>query len=557
MKKRIFLNMFALGLFIVFSLSLFLSLVFYNFFNYESKLYLQEEAELLAEVLNLQENREVFLSQLKNTSDSRITVINSKGKVIYDNYKDAGALKDHSARPEFNQAVQNGYGEYRRFSATLGEETYYYALRLTGNDVVRIAKTTQSIMRIFKGLLPWIVSAILVSAVLAFWLAGRLTKKIMLPLNNLRFDVQNNEIYEEIYPLISKISVQKKQIDAQIGELEKRANTIDTIIKDMQEGFILLNQTGEILAINSTVFDFWDVSQRDFIGKNILELIRDPSVMEKVGAALAGKRQHILLEMGGKCLDMFCNPVFEKNELIGANILFLDVTDKTAVEQLRKEFSANVSHELKTPLTTILGYSEMLENGMVKEADVQKFSGKIKAQIIHLKNLIDNIMKISELDEQFGEKNFEEFDIAELAKNVVVNFSDAAESANISVNIMPGQILIAANKLLVMELFTNLLDNAIKYNKIGGSVAINFTEIGDKLRVGVEDTGIGIAKDQLARVFERFYRVDPSRSKKTGGTGLGLSIVKHIAQYHGGHVQIDSVFNEGTSVTVWLNKNLS
>ena len=557
MKKRIFLNMFALGLFIVFSLSLFLSLVFYNFFNYESKLYLQEEAELLAEVLNLQENREVFLTQLKNTSDSRITVINSKGKVIYDNYKDAGALEDHSARPEFNQAIQNGYGEYRRFSATLGEETYYYALRLTGNDVVRIAKTTQSIMMIFKGLLPWIVSAILVSAVLAFWLAGRLTKKIMLPLNNLRFDVQNNEIYEEIYPLVSKISVQKKQIDAQIGELEKRANTIDTIIKDMQEGFILLNQTGEILAINSTVFDFWDVSQRDFIGKNILELIRDPSVMEKVGAALAGKRQHILLEMGGKCLDMFCNPVFEKNEVIGANILFLDVTDKTAVEQLRKEFSANVSHELKTPLTTILGYSEMLENGMVKEADVQKFSGKIKAQIIHLKNLIDNIMKISELDEQFGEKNFEKFDIAELAKNVVVNFSDAAESANISVNIMPGQILIAANKLLVMELFTNLLDNAIKYNKSGGSVVINFTEIGDKLRVVVEDTGIGIAKDQLARVFERFYRVDPSRSKKTGGTGLGLSIVKHIAQYHGGHVQIDSVFNEGTSVTVWLDKNLS
>ena len=551
------MNMLGLGLFLVFGLTSLLSFIFYEFFSDESKIYLQEETRLLAEILVSENDKAASLARFGLPfEDSRITLINVSGTVIYDNYKDAKTMDNHSARPEFTQAMENGYREYRRFSDTIGEETYYYALRLDDNSVLRIAKTTQSIVLIFKSFLPWVLSAMLAVSLFVFWLSGRLTKKIMQPINTLQLDGSGIELYEELAPLVNKINEQNKQIDIQMDELKKRANTINAIIKDMQEGLIILDCEGTILAINSIVLEFWGTGHDDYIGKNILELVRDPIVIDKIKATLAGERQYIALDTDTKTIDVFCNPVLEKGEIIGANILFLDVTDKTAAERLRKEFSANVSHELKTPLTSILGYSEMLENGMAKQEDIEKFAGKIKNQVVHLKKLVDNIIKISELDENAPMSDFEMFDIISLTEDVVNDFAPLArtQDVNITVDNKYERLPVFANKTMITELMANLVDNAVKYNKTDGRVFVKFEDIDGKINIVVEDNGIGIEKDKLERVFERFYRVDPSRSKKTGGTGLGLSIVKHIAQYHGGKVSIDSTVGEGTTVTVSLAK---
>lgn len=553
MKKRIFLNMLGLCLLLVVSLTIFLSLVFYNFFRSENKLYLREEAEIIAVTLSSLPDRTSFLDKLDLTQENcRVTLVDNKGAVFYDSYKDATDMDSHAERPEIIQALKEGRGEYSRYSDTLGEETYYYALRLPDGNVLRIAKTTQSFLLIFAKFLPWVLLALAIAVFVAFALAGRLTSKIMLPINALQFDSQDSSVYEELNPLVSKISQQKSLIEEQLQELEKRTDTIDTIIKDMQEGLLLLDEKGDILTANATAIKLCGARQDSYTGKNILELIRDPDVIAKVHSAINGKRQYLHLFKNQRYIEVFCNPVFSNNNVSGANILLLDVTDKTSAENLRREFSANVSHELKTPLTSILGYSEMLENGMAKEKDIPSFAGKIKNQVVHLKKIIDNILKISELDEKTEKEDFEQLDITELTNALADDFFPAALKADVTVEIAQEKHFIFGNKMLITELLTNLLDNAIKYNKKGGTVKIMFAENGSRTSIIIEDTGIGIEREKLERVFERFYRVDPSRSKKTGGTGLGLSIVKHIAAYHGGEVHIDSVAGEKTIVTVYL-----
>jgi len=547
MKKRIYFNMLILTCLGVALTSMFLAISFYTAFAEQVKNELQSKAEFLKAVLNLQGNQSEYMESLHLPDGGmRLTLISENGTVLYDNIiTDESGIENHAEREEIKKTVQNGFGEGKRRSETLGEETYYYAILLANGSIIRTAKTTASIYGVFIGILPQSLLIIAVVLFASLFGARSLTKKIISPIN--RFDFgKDTEIYEELSPFVRTIILQKEQIGQVLEEITKKSAVMEAITGSMNEGMILTGRDGTILSANESAVSILDI-RTGSIGKNMLEATRDIAILEHMQAALSGENTNITLDIAGKTYHVFFSAVTG-----GALILFLDITEKARAEKMRREFTANVSHELKTPLTTISGYAELMSNHMVKAEDVADISGKVKKESERLLTLIEDIMRISELDEVGGEKHFEQFDLTALISEVAETLRQKADREQVTLHVPKETHVITANRPMVFELLYNLIDNAVKYNVAGGSVTAAVTETDKGVQISVKDTGIGIDKKHHDRIFERFYRVDKSRSKKNGGTGLGLSIVKHIAAHHGGSVDVQSAVGVGTEVCVWL-----
>ncbi|MCL2856384.1 MAG: ATP-binding protein [Oscillospiraceae bacterium] len=403
---------------------------------------------------------------------------------------------------------------------------------------------------VFTAVLPTIVGVAALILLLSIVVARRLVKNIIDPLNNINFDSDDTNVYDELLPYVKKIDQQKSEIASQIVMLKNRADTIETITGNMKEGLILIDKAGIVLVANksaSTAF-----AQKDMPGKSIRHVCRDIDFSSGVKECLSGVNSEIVFVRGDKVYSVYFSSVYDGGELNGGVIFLHDISEKHEAEKQRREFSANVSHELKTPLTTISALSEMIENGMAKEGDIKVFAGKITLQSQRLINIIEDIIKLSEFDEDKIFAQFTEFDLYDLALSVVEILREKADEKHIAIEIIGEHFPMTANKQMIDELLYNLIDNAIKYNMDNGSVTIMLSKENELLKIAVADTGIGISPEDQSHVFERFYRADKSRSKKTGGTGLGLSIVKHIVGHHGGKVALTSDSNMGTTVECWF-----
>ena len=480
----------------------------------------------------------------------RLTIIAPDGTVLLDNRTVAEAMENHAGREEFIAARQSGAGESLRYSDTLKADTYYYAIELDDGNLLRVSKTIQNITEVFTAVLPGVIAVALVVLIAAYIVAARLTGAIVRPLEEVDFDGENDAVYDELIPYVKKIDTQKLEISQQIAALKNRADTIEVITDNMKEGLILIDRNGIILIANSTVSKI--LHGGGLKHKNILHICREVEFWRGVMACLDDAGAEIEYKRDDRVYSVFFSPVRSENSISGGVIFFFDITERYQAEKQRREFSANVSHELKTPLTSISALAELIENGMAEKDDVNDFAKKITAQTRRLISIIEDIIRLSEFDEGKLVRDYSQFDILELSNTVAESLREKAADKSITVTVTGEEIHVAANKQMIDELLYNLIDNAIKYNEDGGSVAITLSKENEQCKISVSDTGIGIPKRHHSRIFERFYRVDKSRSKKTGGTGLGLSIVKHITEHHGGRIELESAETQGTTVTCWI-----
>jgi len=405
---------------------------------------------------------------------------------------------------------------------------------------------------VFAAMLP-AAAAVTAFFLLPAWFAvRRLAEKIAGMVEKIDYAGSGAPVCDELLPYARKLERQKREIARNIAALEARTETIETVTGNMKEGLIVIDNGGTVLSANRSVLKIFHES--GMAGKNILHICRETEFRQEIKRCLAGENLEMPFKRGGRSYNVFFSPVYSGGEINGAVILFLDATEKHQAEKQRREFSANVSHELKTPLTTISALSEMMENGMVRQEDVKDFAVRISGQARRLINIIDDIIRLSEFDEGRINSDHAFFDLGELAASVIAGLQEQARERNVLVQLIGGKHEISANRRMIDELLYNLVDNGIKYNKNGGQVTVTLSEENGFCKISVADAGIGIPKEHQTRVFERFYRVDKSRSKKTGGTGLGLSIVKHIVELHGGRIELESGENTGTTITCWLPK---
>ncbi|MCL2253280.1 MAG: ATP-binding protein [Lachnospiraceae bacterium] len=487
----------------------------------------------------------IFTSQIMDGLRTiRISIIDETGRVIFDNSADPAEMENHLSRPEVIDALRYGVGESERFSETLGETTHYYAVRTPDNSILRLALTTKSSAGLMSGFIPIVLICLLISAILAFLVARRLTHRITDPINHL--DLEHPELteYEELLPLAKRIILQKAEINERITELKIQTETTAAILKNMNEGMILIDSQGVVLTANKFIQEIFG----DIEHKSILYILREIDFQSGLKQCLLGISTETRYERDGKIYNVHFSPVNETGKISGVVVMFFDITQQYKAEQQRREFSANVSHELKTPLTSISALSQMIMNGMAENPEtIKDFAEKISTQTDGLVAIINDIIKLSEFDEDKAENETEAFDLTALAADIADAFK--VNEKNVSLRLSGESIILSANKRMIDELIYNLLENGIKYNRQDGQVNITLSCDNNWCSIAVSDTGIGIPKESQSRVFERFYRVDKSRSKKTGGTGLGLSIVKHIAEHHGGKVELDSTEGVGTKVT--------
>ncbi len=544
MRKKIYAGMLLLSLTSVLLVSVALSFLFYGQLAGQIKSELHDNCVFLERVLRRSEQPEETLRSFSPpVGDLRVSLVSAEGHVLYDNDADVRALSRHADREEIREALETGQGESTRFSTTLRTQTHYFSLKLTDDLVLRVSKTTDSIYGVFAGVLPVVIGLVLLVLLACHLTARRLTKSIVAPLGGVDFD-RDDQFYDELAPFVSRIRQQTRQIAWQTEELEARAETLTTITDNMKEGLLLLAPSGLIVSANKSVLTLFD-KQPDVVGRPFRALSRHVELGRRLEDALAGQHGELLFELGGHVWNIFFSPV----PTLGALALFLDITERARAEKRRREFSANVSHELKTPLTSISGYAEMMENGMVSPGDVAPFAGRIRSEASRLIGLIEDIIRLSELDETV-EKVLEPVDILPLAEEVIADLTARAAAHDVRLSADCAAFSLTANRRMLHEMLYNLIDNGIKYNKPGGHVTLRVVREGAQAVFSVTDSGIGIPDKDRDRIFERFYRVDRSRSQKTGGTGLGLSIVKHIVAYHGGEVTVDSREDVGTEITV-------
>lgn len=480
----------------------------------------------------------------------RITWIDADGKVLYDTVSDTSQMENHLEREEIKEAFSNGYGESRRYSVTLMERLLYCAQRLEDGTVIRLSVTQYSVLMLILGMLQPICIVFLAAVILSVVLAVRLSKKIVKPLNELDLDEPlNNKEYDELSPLLRRIDNQQTQLKWQEEQLLRKQKELDAVVGNMKEGMILLNHKGKIISINPSAENLLNTNSY-CVGKDILTISRNLELHEVLIRALDGEQAERTVVLNGGSYQVNANPIVSEDSVSGIAVLLFDVTEKEKAEQMRREFTANVSHELKTPLHAISGYAELLKNGMVESEDTIPFATKIYAEAQRMVQLVEDIISLSHLDEGAGDMAYEEVNLYALAQQVELSLESEAQAEAISVELSGGAVMMNGIPQLLYSIIYNLCDNAIKYNHKGGSVAVEVNGDETSAWVSVKDTGIGIEPEHQERIFERFYRVDKSHSKEVGGTGLGLSIVKHAVKIHHAKIDLYSVKNEGTTVTV-------
>lgn len=551
MTKRIFRSVCIVAVVVLFASLALVMGVLYDYFSGSQENQLKTQTDLAAQ--GIEHEGSSYFDGL-DSEELRITWIDKKGKVLFDNKTDASSMENHLEREEVRQAVENGYGKSSRYSETLTEKSLYSAKKLSDGSIVRLSVSQYSVLTLFLGMLRPVLIIALLAVVLALLLAYRLSKNIVTPLNKLNLDSPlSNKVYEELSPLLKRMDAQQRQVKHQSEELKRKREEFETATENMSEGLIILNEKGVILNLNRAAAKMLGLSE-DSVGKDIFSEKTSVNLKEPTQIALSGKnKEEVFALRDGNC-QLLANPVSTDGKVTGAALLVLDVTEKERAEQMRREFTANVSHELKTPLQTISGYAELLANGMVADKDKTAFSEKIYAEAQRMIRLIEDIIKLSNLDEGAVELTRETVDLYVTAENTVRSLLPAAKKANVTLSLKGENAEIYGIPQLLTAVVYNLCDNAIKYNKDGGTVFVSVKNNAENIVLSVRDTGIGIPKEQQERIFERFYRVDKSHSKEVGGTGLGLSIVKHAAKLHDAKITLESEVGKGTGITVIFPK---
>ena len=555
MKRRFFRYLMGISLLTLFLSTIASMFIYYSVYVDRSNKDLSNIVIAMGETLNKIDDDENYLDDVaRKKRDFRITLIKEDGDVVYDSSQDAKFLPTHKDRPEVIKAQKNGFAKIERYSNTLSKDLYYVSLRLEDGNILRVSREMDNLLGAFRKVLPIDILMSLLVFAIATVVSRRLTKKTFEPLNNLNEDLLtiDTDMFPEISPFINKINKQNKTIKDNYREISRERDTIETILKNMKESLIIIDENKNLLSVNNSARELFN-SKRDLIGENILNLIRDEDLLKLIDDALMGSSVESITNIGDREFKFYVNPVFEDKKVRGVVILFIDETEEIRALRLREEFSSNVSHELKTPLTSICGFSELLVNGMVDDDNKEEFYKLIYDDSKRLLNLIEDIMKISGLESEEAFSR-EEIKLNELIRDILRAQRNLIDEKNIAVS-LEGDGLVYENKTMMWELFANIINNGLKYNKDGGKLDIKISEDEKNYEVSIVDTGIGIPSKDLARIFERFYRVDKSRSRKIGGTGLGLSIVKHVLQSIDGKLEISSKLGMGTSFKVILRKD--
>ena len=551
MTKKIFKSiMFVCALVLAVGLAAVMGILYSNF-DGQMRKELSKEAAYLS--YGVEQQGVDYLKNIKDKS-ARITYIDQDGTVLFDNEADVSEMKNHSDRTEFQKAEKYGAGESSRYSDTLSEKTIYYALRLKDGTVLRVSGTQDSVLALVENLIFPLCGLLCLMLILSGIMASAISKRIVKPINELDLESpEENQIYEELSPLLSKIHRQNREIQNQLELAKQQQEEFSLITENMQEGLIVIDKYTMILSANSSA---WNLFHMDRVrqGESVYCLDRKEEFRHAIEQVLSGEHTELVLKLNGSDIQLIANPVIRDKKTEGAVVLLVNVTEKLERESLRREFSANVSHELKTPLTSISGFAEIMQGGLVKNEDIPKFAGRIYKESQRLLQLVEDVIQISQLDEEKTSYVWEPVDVYQVCKNAFESLKEKAKRLNVHLYICGERMKMEAVRTLLEEAVYNICDNAIKYNRNDGSVSVFLTQTAQEIQIVVKDTGVGIPKEDQDRVFERFYRVDKSHSKEIGGTGLGLSIVKHAVGALKGSVILRSEEGNGTEITLRFPK---
>ncbi len=546
MTGKLFRNSMAVAVTVmVLSIALFMGML-YQHFTDQIMGELQTETQLVAQGVEVE-----GLNYLQGMeSRNRITWVAGDGTVLYDSQADASKMENHADREEIRQALENESGTAQRYSATLAQQTLYAAQRLSDGSVIRMASAQQTVVVVLLSMIQPILLILGIALIISAVLASRMTRGIIRPIVSLDLEhPENCDTYQELVPLLTRVKRQNETIQRQMAQLSQQQQEFSALTENMSEGFLLLDRRGRVLSYNSGALS--QLGAQPPKGEvNVLVLNRSEGFQRAVDDALEGRKSCQMIHQGGRWCQVLANPVLRDGEQAGVVMVLLDVTEQEQREELRREFTANVSHELKTPLTAISGIAEIMRGGMVKPEDIEDFAGDIYQEAQRLIALVEDIIRLSRLDEGEGGLERENVDLLKLSDQVVHRLEPAARKQDVALKVTGRSVKVHGVASVLEEMLYNLCDNAIKYNKPGGRVTVTVDYLGQDAQVQVEDTGIGIPQEDQSRVFERFYRVDKSHSKEIGGTGLGLSIVKHGAALHDGQVRLESTPGKGTKVTL-------
>lgn len=551
MTKKIFKSiMFVCALVLAVGLAAVMGILYSNF-DGQMRKELSKEAAYLT--YGVEQQGVDYLKNIKDKS-ARITYIDQDGTVLFDNEADVSEMKNHSDRTEFQKAEKYGAGESSRYSDTLSEKTIYYALRLKDGTVLRVSGTQDSVLALVENIIFPLCGLLCLMLILSGIMASAISKRIVKPINELDLESpEENRIYEELSPLLSKIHRQNREIQNQLELAKQQQEEFALITENMQEGLIVIDKYTMILSANSSA---WNLFHMDRVcqGESVYCLDREEEFRHAIEQVLSGEHTELVLKLNGSDIQLIANPVIRDKKTEGAVVLLVNVTEKLERESLRREFSANVSHELKTPLTSISGFAEIMQGGLVKNEDIPKFAGRIYKESQRLLQLVEDVIQISQLDEEKTSYVWEPVDVYQVCKNAFESLKEKAKRLNVHLYICGERMKMEAVRTLLEEAIYNVCDNAIKYNRNDGSVSVFLTQTAQEIQIVVKDTGVGIPKEDQNRVFERFYRVDKSHSKEIGGTGLGLSIVKHAVGALKGSVILRSEEGNGTEICMKFPK---
>ena len=551
MTKKIFKSiMFVCALVLAVGLAAVMGILYSNF-DGQMRKELSKEAAYLA--YGVEQQGVDYLKNIKDKS-ARITYIDQDGTVLFDNEADVSEMKNHSDRTEFQKAEKYGAGESSRYSDTLSEKTIYYALRLKDGTVLRVSGTQDSVLALVENLIFPLCGLLCLMLILSGIMASAISKRIVKPINELDLESpKENQIYEELSPLLSKIHRQNREIQNQLELAKQQQEEFSLITENMQEGLIVIDKYTMLLSANSSA---WNLFHMDRVrqGESVYCLDREEEFRHAIEQVLSGEHTELVLKLNGSDIQLIANPVIRDKKTEGAVVLLVNVTEKLERESLRREFSANVSHELKTPLTSISGFAEIMQGGLVKCEDIPQFAGRIYKESQRLLQLVEDVIQISQLDEEKTSYTWEPVDVYQVCKNAFESLKEKAKRLNVHLYICGEYMKMEAVRTLLEEAVYNVCDNAIKYNRNDGSVSVFLTQTAQEIQIVVKDTGVGIPKEDQDRVFERFYRVDKSHSKEIGGTGLGLSIVKHAVGALKGSVILRSEEGNGTEICMKFPK---
>lgn len=552
MSARIFRNIVLTALISVLLTAGIIMISMYTVYEERISSDLKLEAGYIRHALELTENDTEYLKGLG--TENRITLIDAEGTVLFDNRASHSQMENHSGRPEIIAALEQGYGMSTRNSDTVSQVTIYYAEKTTDGTIIRIASTRSSVLGAFIKVLPLMIALLQCMIVASILIARKTAQRIVAPINALNLDRPlENETYDELAPLLTRMNQQKEQLYAHVDQLEKARYELATLMENMREGFLLIDKNETVLSMNQSAGRIFGLEASGCIGQNLLYVYRDAELQRLVLASLRGEEGSFALKCNGKHYLIYLSPVSKGEEIQGTVMLVLDVTERFAAEESRREFTANVSHELKTPLASISGAAEIIRDGIAQQQDIPHFAGMICKEASRMITLVNDILELSKLDEQKNIGPKETVDLMPLLQEILAEVALPAQKKNQKVELIGENVEIHGYPTLLREMAFNLIDNAMKYTPEGGKISVSVEHIADGVCLQVADNGIGIPAQHQAHVFERFYRVDKSRSRATGGTGLGLAIVKHVAQVHNATLTLNSKENVGTTMSVFFH----